>query len=221
MPKPASKIKASTQKFTEIQTISGPVIVLDGGNACLIIEVTASNFALLSKKEQDAKIYSYASLLNSLSFPIEILIRNQRVDISSYIKILEEQERQTQNQLLAEHIRQYKDFVHQMIKVNVVLNKEFYLILTYSTLEKGAAGAAGKVKKGEEQKQALLDDAKKSLLSKADSMLSQLRKLALSAKVMQEEELVKLIYNIYNYDTLEIAQVAGDLQSPMVKTQQS
>lgn len=222
MPKPASKIKASTQKFTEIQEISGPVIMMDGGNACLIIEVTASNFALLSKKEQDAKIYSYASLLNSLSFPIEVLIRNQRVDISSYVKILEEQERQTQNSLLADHIRLYKEFVHQMIKVNVVLNKEFYLVLTYSTLEKGATGASATVKKGKtQQKEAMIEDAKKSLLSKADSMLSQLRKLALSAKILQEEELVKLIYNIYNYDTLEIAQVAGDLQSPLVKTQQT
>lgn len=220
MPKTA-KINASTQKFTEIQDISGPIVLLDGGNACLVIEVTASNFALLSKKEQDAKIYAYASLINSLSFPVQVLIRNQCVDITSYLKMLEQAEKQAQNQFLAQHIGQYREFVHQMIKVNVVLNKEFYLVVTYSPLEKGAQGAATGTKKGGEQKQILLDDAKKSLLSKAESLLTQLKRLALSAKVMQEEELVKLFYNIYNFDTLEIAQVSSDLKSPLVKTQEA
>jgi len=217
--KSANKVKASTQKFTEIQDISGPVVMLDGGYACLVIEVTASNFALLSKKEQDSKIYAYASLLNSLSFPIQILIRNQRVDITSYLKTLEEEEGKTQNALLSEHIKLYRDFVHQMIKVNVVLNKEFYLVISYSSLETGAAGATAAVKKGEEQRRAMIEQAKKALISKSDSLLGQLKKLALSARVMQEEELVKLFYNIYNYDTLEIAQVADDFQIPMVKTQ--
>lgn len=220
MPKSASKVKASTQKFTEIQEIKGPIVLLNGGNACLVIEVRASNFALLSRKEQDAKIYAYASLLNSLTFPVQILIRNQRVDISSYLKTLEQQEKETQNQFLKNHISMYRDFVHQMIKVNVVLNKEFYLVITYSSLEAGAKGATATVKKGEDQKQAIIDQATKSLTSKGESLLGQLKKLALSAKIMQEEELVKMFYNIYNYDTLEIAQVAEDLQKPMVKTQE-
>lgn len=216
-----SKINASTQKFTEIQDISGPIVLLSGGYACLVIEVTASNFALLSKKEQDAKIYAYASLLNSLSFPIQVLIRNQRVDITSYLKMLEQAEKESQNPFLSQHIGLYREFVHQMIKVNVVLNKEFYIVVSYSTLERGAQGAKGQVKKGEGQKQQALDDAKKSLLSKSESLLTQLKRLALSAKILPEEELVKLFYNIYNFDTLEIAQLSSDLKSPLVKTQEN
>lgn len=221
MKKPAQNIKSSTQKFTEIQEISGHIVLLDGGYACMVIEITASNFALLSKKEQDSKIYAYASLLNSLSFPVQILIRNQRVDITSYLKLLQEEEGKTQNSLLSEHIRLYREFIHQMVKVNVVLNKEFYLVITYSALEQGAAGATATIKKGQDQKQMMIDNANKALTSKADSLLTQLRKLAVAARVMEEEDLVKLFYNIYNFDTLEIAQVAKDLQSPMVKTQSS
>src|SRR3989344_8259290 len=105
----SARIKASTQKFTEIIDIVDSVVLLEGGYACLVIEVTASNFALLSKKEQDAKIYSYASLLNSLSFPIQIIIRNQRVDITSYLKNLEELEKHTKNEMLASHIKLYRE----------------------------------------------------------------------------------------------------------------
>ena len=84
MAKAKQKAHSSTQKFTEIVDIIDNVVILEGGKACMIIEVTGTNFALLSQKEQDSKIFSYASLLNSLSFPLQILIRNKRVDISSY-----------------------------------------------------------------------------------------------------------------------------------------
>src|SRR6266545_1930192 len=98
--KPAQKIHASTQKFMEIVDFVGNVVVLEGGNACVIIELTASNFALLSKEEQDLRILSYAGLLNSLSFPIQILIRNKRIDISSYIKELDDVILNTKNKQL-------------------------------------------------------------------------------------------------------------------------
>jgi hypothetical protein len=66
----AAQQRGSTQAFIEVVDIIDSLVVLKNGNACVIIEVTASNFALLSKAEQDSRIYAYASLLNSLSFPI-------------------------------------------------------------------------------------------------------------------------------------------------------
>jgi hypothetical protein len=220
MAKQTPKIKASTQKFTEIVDIIDNVVLLSSGYACMVINVTASNFALLSKKEQDTKLYAYAALLNSLSFPIQIVIRNQRVDITSYLKTLEEQEKQTRNELLAQHIRLYREFVHQMIKVNVVLNKEFYIVITYSALEQGATGAAQSLKKDYAHVMSFAENAKKTLSSKAESLLAQLRRLSVSAHVLAKEELVKLYYHIYNQDTLEIAQVAEDFNTAMTKGKQ-
>lgn len=218
MAKPA-RVKASTQKFTGIIDIIDTLVLLEGGNACVVIEVTASNFALLSKKEQDSKIYTYASLLNSLSFPIQIIIRNQRVDISSYLKTLEELEKQTKNEMLANHIKLYRDFVHQMIKINVVLNKQFYIVLTYSSLEQGAVGATTSKQKGEAGKLAFAEEAQKMLASKTDTLLAQLRRLAVSARILEKDELVKLYYAIYNQDNLQVAQLADDMETPVVKTQ--
>ena len=125
----AQKNHNSTQKFTEVIDIVDNIVLFTGGTACIVIEITASNFALLSKKEQDGKIYAYASLLNSLTFPIQIIIRNKRMDISSYLKDLEEQELATKNELLSRHIAMYRDFVREMVRVNVVLNKAFYVAI--------------------------------------------------------------------------------------------
>lgn len=194
----AQKIHSSTQKFTEIIDFVDNVVVLQGGNACMILEITASNFALLSQREQDTRIFSYAAFLNSLSFPIQILIRNKRMDISSYLKGLDEVEKTIKIPQLKNHIKLYRAFVHEMVTVNVVLNKSFYVIIHYSSLETGVTGAAQTAQKGTPRVEAFAETAKKSLQSKAESVLVQLQKFAMSAKILEKEDLIKLFYIIYN-----------------------
>ena len=220
MKNPAQTIHASTQKFTEIIDIVDNIVIFSNGNASLIIEITASNFALLSKKEQDARIYSYAALLNSLTFPIQILIRNKRMDITSYIKELDEVETTTKNELLANHIRMYREFVREMIRVNVVLNKQFYVVIPFTALEAGLSGVKQSFGKNEAEKNAFIDAAKKALYGKAESLNAQLTRLAVSAKVLEKEELIKLYFDIFNDAPIQATQAEMDLNTPLVKAQQ-
>ncbi|HVF69388.1 MAG TPA: hypothetical protein VNA13_02355, partial [Xanthomonadales bacterium] len=193
----AQKIHASTQKFTEIVDFVDNMVVLEGGSACLIIEITASNFALLSKREQDSRIFSYASLLNSLSFPIQILIRNKRIDISSYLKDLEEIIKTSKNQQLSSYIGYYHDFVQEMVTVNVVLSKSFYIVIPFSSLEMGIPGAKKAAPKGSKVPvSALPEGASKNLQSKAEQVLAQLQKFAVSARILERDDLIKLFYDI-------------------------
>ena len=219
MKKPAQKIHASTQKFIEIEDIVDDVVLLSGGSACLIIEVTATNFALLSQQEQDTKIFSYASLLNSLSFPIQIFIRSKKLDISSYLKLLDAQAEQTQNQMLGSQIRLYRDFVQELVKVNTVLDKKFYICISFSFLEKGV-GMAQSVKKGNVKDDFLLS-AKESLHSKAQSVQSQLARLNLPAKTLEKEALVKLYYELFNGDSAETNQITDTVKTAMIRKEQA
>lgn len=197
----AQKIHATTQKFTELVDFGEDIVILQGGNACMIIELTASNFALLSKREQDSRIFSYAGLLNSLSFPIQILIRNRRMDISQYIVELDEVIKNTKNPQLASYVAYYSSFVKEMVTVNVVLNKSFYIIIPFSSLELGVSGAAQTQQKNLNQSDSFIENARKALQNKANAVLGQLQKFATTAKVLEKEELIKLFYEIYNEDT--------------------
>lgn len=197
MAKTAQNNLSSTQKFIEIIDIVDDVVITGGGNACLIIEVQATNFALLSAEEQDAKIYSYAALLNSLSFPIQIIIRSKRLNISSYLKLLEEEKITSKNPALSEQIGLYKDFVEQLVKVNSILDKKFYIVIPYSSLEKGLVGTKEQVGMGSSQSFFLIG-AKASLHSKAESLRSQLNRLNLKSQVLEKERLVKIFYEIFN-----------------------
>jgi len=210
MAKPSQKIHSSTQKFTEIVDILDNVVMFSSGNACLIIEVTATNFALMSKEEQDAKIFAYSSLLNSLSFPIQIFIRSKRIDISSYLKLLDQEAKKTQNQVLGTRIRLYRDFVQELVRVNTILDKKFYIVISYSYLEAGPGGAASVAK-----------NAKTTLDLKAKSLLSQLQRLNLSAKTLEKEELTKLFYEIYNGDMIETNQTADNVKTLIIRAQNS
>lgn len=179
-------MKASTQKFIEIQGVYDDVLVLSGKRACLIMEIKAVNFSLMNKEEQDAKISSYAALLNSLSFPIQIVMRSKRLDITNYLKLLENKENETTNPNLKEKINEYRRFIADLVKVNTVLDKKFYISIPYSFLEKPGTDFA--------------TSAKSSLHTKAQALMSQLLRFNIPAKILKQEELVKLFYELYNED---------------------
>lgn len=197
----------STQKFTEVEDIAESVVILAGGNACSVIEVHASNFALLSSQEQEAKIYSYAGLLNSLSFSIQIIIQNKKIDLTSYLELLETEIQKggtiypqfspEQNELLITQIRLYKDFIQQLVKVNTVLDKKFYIVVPFSYLEKGVSGAATAAK-GKNAKETFFLQAKGALATKTNSLLSQLNRVGLASKLLGKEDLIKLYYEAFN-----------------------
>ncbi len=209
MSKTAQK-QASTQKFTEIESIVDNIVFFSGGSASLVIEVTATNFELLSKGEQDAKIASYVAFLNSLSFPIQIFIRNKQLDISSYLKLLATQETSEQNPRVKERIRLYREFVSELVKVNMVLDKNFYIVVSFSYLEKGIGAAAAGIKhKGNASD--FQSNAKAGLHTKAQAIQSQLQSLNLKTKVLTQNELTALFYEAYNGDTVQAEQVGGGI----------
>lgn len=208
------KSNTSTQKFIEIIDIVDDVVITKGGNACLIIEVQATNFALLSAEEQDAKIYSYAALLNSLSFTVQVVIKSKRLNISSYLKLLEEEKQNSKNTKLSEQIGLYKNFVEELVKVNTILDKKFYIVIPYSSLEKGIAGAREQA--GESSSQSFfLVGAKASLHSKAESLHTQLRRLNLKSETLEKERLVKTFYEIFNDVNID-SQQTENTTKPMV-----
>ena len=212
----AAQQRGSTQSFIEVVDIIDSLVVLKGGNACVVIEVTASNFALLSRAEQDTRIYAYASLLNSLSFAVQVVVRNKQMDITNYLTYLEQEAKQITNPLLSQHIQMYREFIADIINVNVVLNKAFYFIIPFSSLEAGAGGIAPLIKKGVVNP-VFVQTAEKILAPKIDAILSQIQKLSTNAKVLTKEELISLFYDIYNEVTIQPTGMETGMGSAIVK----
>ncbi len=192
--KPTSPTKGSTQDFTEIEAISEDVVMLRDGSCCLIIQVGAVNFGLLSTEEQNAMIYSFASLLNSLSFPVQIVILSKKMDISSYLDYLEVQSANQSDQNIKNRLIAYTEFIKTMVKKNSILEKNFYFVIPFNHLELGVNAN----KKTLSNKTYVFTRAKTALYPKRDGMLRLLKKTGLSGKVLYDQEVVELFYNLYN-----------------------
>ncbi|MCA9397763.1 hypothetical protein KC573_02950, partial [candidate division WWE3 bacterium] len=84
-----ASVYGSTQNHLDIIDIKDDILILKGGRYRIVLEAQAINFDLLSEAEQDAAIYSYANLINSLDFPIQVVIRTRQVDITQYVEYLD------------------------------------------------------------------------------------------------------------------------------------
>lgn len=194
-------IRSSTQRFTEIETIDNNIVMFTDGSCAMAITATAVNFGLLSEKEQDSMIRSYAGVLNSLSFPVEILIRTQHKDITSYLRLLEDQERKQKNPKLQKSIHNYRLFVAATVKEKDVLDKKFYIIIPFSRLELGASTSVlfGNKKSGlPYAKSYIWERALMVLTPKKDHMIRLMTKLGVQAKQLTSEQLVELFFSCYN-----------------------
>lgn len=187
-------VKASTQTFVGIENIRDDVVLLKDNSCVLIIETGAVNFALLSQEEQESMIYAYANLINSLSFPIQILMLSKKSDISSYLEYLDDRIRLQKNSLLKKKLVDYKSFIENIVRKNIVLQKRFFIVIPFSPLELGPAGVNSK----RLNKEYIISRAKTSLYPKRDHLLRLLAKIGLKANTLQKQAITELFYNLYN-----------------------
>lgn len=196
MKRTSHKAKSTTQNFIGIEDVMGDVVLLPNRKACQVIEVTATNFSLQSAQEQQTKIATYASLLNSLNYSIQIVIVSRKLDISNYLINLDKQASATSNTKLTNHITQYRKFVADLVNNNEVLDKKFYIVISYSFLEKGV----GKVG-GAKNKNSFIHDAKNILNQKSQSILQELAHIGLMSRILEQEGLIKVFYELYNHES--------------------
>ncbi len=203
MNQPIVPIRSSTQVFTEIETINHDVVMFVDGSCCMVVATTAVNFGLLSQNEQDTIITAYAGLLNSLSFPIELIIRTQHKDVTSYLRMLEDQERKQKHPKLGKSIHNYRLFVAATVKEKDVLDKKFYIAIPFSALELGPSPNVffgGKRRGLPYKREYIFERALTVLTPKKDHIIRLLNRLGLHAYQLTSEQLVMLFFSYYNPD---------------------
>lgn len=190
----------TTQSHLPIADIKDDILLLKDGGGAMVLQVNAVNFGLLSQEEQFAIIGAFAQMLNSLSFSIQILIRSERLDISSYVTLLNQALKKQTNPLLAQIMRGYINFVQSTIKENEVLDKSFYVVIPLYNLELGLSPS----------KDLLQKKIKTILIPRRDQIFRQLGRIGLRATQLTSDKLLKLFYGIYNETEEQVDLVAQE-----------
>lgn len=203
--KPVSEdASSSTQRYVDVNEIRDGVIVLKNGSLRSILLVSSLNFDLKSAEEQDAIIFQYQNFLNSLDFPIQMVISSRRFDIRPYIELLKDKENQQRNDLLRMQISEYQTFIKSLSEVSNIMSKLFYVVVPFSPVEDKEKGLfrglttlfnpAGAVSERRE----FFETYKNQLWQRVDHVSFGLSQTGLKVAPLNTEEIIELLYNSYN-----------------------
>ncbi len=117
------------QTLVALDRIEDSVAYLRGGLARAVLEVGSINFRLKGEVEQEAIIAGYAACLNSLTFPVQILVRVLPIDVERYLTELEERARRELNDALIELARDHLQFVRRLARSRTLLERRFYVVV--------------------------------------------------------------------------------------------
>lgn len=195
---------ASTQRYVDVEEIRQGVIVLKSGAIRAVLLVSSINFDLKSTEEQDAIIAQYQNFLNSLDFPVQIVVQSRRFNIEPYLELLKSREAQQTNELLRFQIGEYKDFIKNLTEISNIMSKFFYIVIPFSPVEDEAGGFLEKMSGIFNQKQTVglkeesFDTYRTQLMQRVDHCVAALAPTGVRATPLGTEEIIELLYNSYN-----------------------
>jgi len=195
---------SATQMFLDVAEVKEDVVVLKNGSFRAILAVSAINFDLKSSDEQEAIISQYQNFLNSLDFPIQILISSRQLNIDHYIEFVEKKEKEQDNELLKLQISEYKNFIRQLVSVSNIMDKNFYIVVPFSPVENNEKSFFSNFlnkansKKNILEKRENFETYKNQLFQRIDHISASLSGIGLRITPLKTQEIIELLYNSYN-----------------------
>jgi len=202
----------SAQKFLAIDTIREDTIILKDGGFRVVLMCSSLNFALKSSDEQDAIIFQFQNLLNSLDFPVQFIIHSRKLNIAPYLESLKERQKEEDNDLLKIQIAEYIEFVKSFVEMTNIMSKTFYVTVPYTPTilaqKKFLGGLADLLGLGKKETAAgdIFEEHKNQLWQRVDTIVVGLQRFGIRAAPLNTEELIELFYGLYN--PTEFEQVA-------------
>ncbi len=196
----------STQKYINVAEIKEDTLILKDGSLRAVLAVSSTNFALKSEDEQNALVAAYQGMLNSLDFPVQILIHSRVLDINGYLAKLKGLAAGQTNELLRIQMNEYIEYVARLVEFANIMSKNFYVVVPYSAQPvKQTMGSKIRTFLNPLSQiatsQGDFHRAKTKLDERVNHVTSELGSVGLRSLVLKTEELVELLYQAYNLDS--------------------
>jgi len=194
----------STQKYVDVEEVRDGVMVLRNGSLRVILLASSVNFDLKSSDEQDAIIMQYQNFLNSLDFPLQIVVHSRRFRIEPYLRKLRQQEKMQENDLLRFQISEYEQFVQSLTDISNIMSKSFYIVVPFApseTEDTGILEKLGGILRPSKTSFAFgkaFETYKNQLFQRAEQVSAALSGTGVRTTMLNTEEIVELLYNTYN-----------------------
>ena len=204
---------SSTQRYLPFSQIRENIIIMKDDSARLVMKCSTINFLLKNSDEQDSIIISFQRFLNSLNFPIQILVRSKKLDIDWYLNNLNDKALKQTNPLLQNQTYEYIEYLRKLIEVAQIMKKEFYIILPFDENENKSVKDDSIIWVFNTFWQSInwwqdllkirsqirnFTKMKKWLIARSNSIKTWLENVWLRAEVLNKQELVSFLTEYYN-----------------------
>lgn len=193
--------------YLKVSEVHDDVLVLKNGGLRTILKTSSINLNLKSEEEQNAVIYSYQNFLNSLEFPVQIVVRSKKLDLDNYIEKMKKMGVKQSNPLLQQQTFEYIEYISRLIEYANIMQKEFYVIIPQDPFTEEKRGFfksflenifpqdnAAKIKKRHSQ----FTELKKKLSERVNTVRAGLESCGLRVKELDTQELIEVFYETYN-----------------------
>ncbi len=225
MPLPQKQDFGNSLDLVDIKEIKKNTVIVKDGSFRQIIMVGGVNFSLKSEMEQNIITQGYQTFLNSIDFPLQILVHSRKVNIESYTNTLQQRKDQEQSPILQNQIDEYTKFIEGFVEKNAIMEKVFLVVVSFypTSLMPSAQKVSGILsffgKKKDtsntastnvEAENKLFDENFAQLEQRTNQVTSGLLNMGLEVTVLEDEQLIELFYNFYNPQTVEHQKKLGE-----------
>lgn len=213
--------KMATQRFVPISEIRNDTVLLKRGGLRAVLEVEALNFNLKSETEQQGIIAGYESFINTLTFPLQIVVRSTKVNIDPYIEQIHQMANKQENDLLRDQTNAYATFVEKIVEVADIMQKRFLVVVPLDDTEEkksplsqffswiGIDDSTSKIN----YRRKYFNEKANKLKDRVNLVDAGLRNIGLITKRLSTMELIELYYQIYNPNTSQEQKMPRDINT--------
>lgn len=218
----------STQRYLPFSQIRENIMIMKDDSARVVLKCSAINFLLKSIEEQDAIIMSFQRFLNSIDFPIQIIVRSTKLDIEAYLNKLNTLALKQTNPLLQNQTYEYIEYLKKLIEVAQIMRKDFYIVVAvdsewdlsvrdlsilwkFKNFWASINGQDDLIKIKQQIKR--LTKHKKSLSTRVNAVKTSLESIWIKATELDKNDLVKFLKEYYNPTLDSMQTIKSDVEN--------
>lgn len=220
--------KPSTQEHLDVAEIREGIVILKDGGLRMILMASSINFALKSEAEQNAITMRYQGFLNSLNFPIQILMQSRKLDLEKYLQKLEIRLKQEINELIQIQINDYIDYIRKLVTVANIMDKKFFIVIPYTPSQVQARGIFDKLINPTKNIAPTFSEVefkkyKEEMIQRGNVVANELGAIGVKVIPLSTQQIIELLYSSYNLEEAQSEKLTDidDLASNLVQKQKN
>jgi len=114
-------------EFVPIKEIRDDLIITNKDKKIAVLKITPINFSIKPQNAKEAITATFQKFLNSIDFPIQIIMNTEALDLKEYFATMEEKIGKSDR--FSNLFEKYKEFLSKITSDKDVTNRNFYLVI--------------------------------------------------------------------------------------------